>query len=182
MAGGLFSTLLSDREAQQRSPNVQGVRFAEVREITDEGYILGWLSGDVTSLSAPARAASFMAGSERGAYFPFEVGDEVVVGFEEGNLDVPVILGGLWSDVDLPPPDADTTSSNNTRTIVSREGSEVTFDDTPGATRVLIKSAGGMELSLDDKTKKLTIKFDESTSIELSAAGVTVKGATINLN
>ena len=182
MTGSLFSTLLADREDRQRSSRVQVVRFAEVREITDQGYILTWLSGNVSSPSAPARAASFMAGAERGAYFPFEVGDEVVVGFEEGNLDVPVILGALWSDVDAPPPDADTSPSNNIRTIRSREGSEVTFDDTPGATRVLIKSAGGMEVSLDDKTKKLTIKFDDSASIELSAAGVTVKGSTINLN
>ena len=182
MTGRLFSTLLADREDRQRSPAVPGVRFAEIKEITDKGYVLTWLSGDVRSPSAPARAASFMAGAERGAYFPFEVGDEVVVGFEEGNLDVPVILGALWSDVDAPPPDADTSGSNNIRTIVSREGSEVTFDDTAGATKVLIKSAGGMEIALDDSAKTLTIKFDDSNSIELSSAGVTVKGSTINLN
>jgi hypothetical protein len=46
----------------------------------------------------------------------------------------------------------------------------------------MLKSAGGMELVLDDKGKKLVIKFDKSTSIELSAQGVTVKGAKINLN
>jgi uncharacterized protein involved in type VI secretion and phage assembly len=179
---GLFSALLSDREDRQRSNPVTGVRFAEVTGMTDDGYQLRWLSGPVDSTSAPARAAAFMAGSERGAYFPFEVGDEVVVGFEDGHLDRPVILGALWSDQDRPPPQADTTSSNNIRTIVSRAGSEFTFDDTQGATKVTIKSAGGMEITLDDAQMKLTIKFDASNSIELSAAGVTVKGAVINLN
>jgi uncharacterized protein involved in type VI secretion and phage assembly len=182
MTGGLFSSLMSDREEQQRAGRVTGLRFAEVADITDDGYVLQWLSGAVDTPSAPARAAAFMAGNERGAYFPFEIGDEVVVGFEEGHLDRPVILGALWSDQDLPPPDADTTSTNNTRTIVSRAGSELTFDDTQGATKVLLKSAGGMELLLDDSAKTLTIKFDDSTKIELSAAGVTVKGSTINLN
>ncbi len=179
---GLFSTLLSDREDRQRSNPVTGVRFAEVSGITDDGYELRWLSGPVESTSAPARAAAFMAGNERGAYFPFEIGDEVVVAFEDGHLDRPVILGALWSDQDRPPPNADTSPSNNIRTIVSRAGSEVTFDDTQGATKLTIKSAGGIEITLDDAQKKLSIKLDASNSIELSAAGVTVKGATINLN
>ena len=103
----VFSPLLADSEARQSAGNVPGVRFAEVKEIKDDGYVLTWLSGPVRSRSAPARAASFMAGKERGGYFPFEVGDEVIVGFEEGHIDKPVIIGALWSDQDPPPPDVD---------------------------------------------------------------------------
>jgi uncharacterized protein involved in type VI secretion and phage assembly len=179
---GLFSTLLADSEDRDRGSCVPGLRYAEIKEIQDDGYILAWLSGPVSSSSAPARAASFMAGKERGAYFPFEVGDEVVVGFIDGHQDQAVILGALWSDQDPVPTNVDASSSNNTRSIVSREKSELTFDDTSGATSVTLKSAGGMKLVLDDKAKTLTIQFDDSTKIELSSAGVTVKGAVINLN
>ena len=66
-----------------------------------------------------------MAGPSRGAYFPLELGDEVVCGFREGAVDEPIIIGALHSDQDPPPPDADTTESNNTRTILSREPSLV---------------------------------------------------------
>jgi uncharacterized protein involved in type VI secretion and phage assembly len=182
MRPGLFSTVMSETESRQRAGRVPGLRFAEVAEITDEGYVLEWLSGAVRSRSAPARVARFMAGKERGAYFPFEVGDEVVVGFEDGNLDRPVILGGLWSDEDPPPADVDTSSSNNTRAIVSREKSRLAFDDSPGATKVLLKSAGGMELLLDDAAQTLTLKFNDSTKIELSAAGIKLQGTRIDLN
>ena len=182
MGRHVFSYLMADSEARERTGGVIGLRYAEVKELTDEGYILTWLSGSVRTDSAPARAAAFMAGKERGAYFPFEQGDEVVVGFIDGHLDQPVILGALWSDEDPTPQGVDTSASNNTRSIVSREKSELSFDDTSGKTKVTLKSAGGMELVLDDGAKTLTIKFDKSTSIELSSAGVTVKGSKINLN
>lgn len=179
-----FTSMLLDTIQGGAAPGtVPGLRYAEIARKEDDGtYVLSWLSGAVRSDSAPARAAAFMAGGERGAYFPFEVGDEVVVGFIEGHQDQPVILGALWSDQDKPPTDADTSTSNNIRIIRSREGSSVTFDDTQGATALKLKSAGGMEVTLDDKTKKLTIKFDATTSIEMSSAGITVKGIKINLN
>ena len=181
MGSDFFSSLL-DTADQAQGGGIGGLRLAEVSSITDEGYILTWLSGTVRSPSAPARAMQFMAGKERGAYFPFEIGDEVVVGFVDGALDYPIILGALHSDIDKPPEGFDATSTNNTRGLVSRAKSKLVFDDTQGATSIMLKSAGGMELVLDDKGKKLVIKFDKSTSIELSAQGVTVKGAKINLN
>ena len=183
MRTSLFSTIIADGERRRREGAVQGVRFAEVKEITDDGlYILEWLSGPVRTRSAPARAARFMAGKERGAYFPFEIDDEVVVGFIDGDLDQPVILGALWSDQDPPPSGVDTSSNNNSRAIVSREGSRLAFDDTSGATTVLLESAGGIQILLDDAGKSLTLKFNDSTKIVLNAQGVTVTGATINLN
>lgn len=180
MSYDFFSALL-ESTAPAGSPT-GGLRLAEIARITDEGYILTWLSGAVRSESAPARAMRFMAGKERGAYFPFEIGDEVVVGFVDGAEDYPIILGALWSDIDPPPAGIDTSETNNTRAIVSREKSQLVFDDTQGATSVTLKSAGGIQIVLDDKGKKLLIQFDTSSSIELSAAGVTVKGSTINLN
>jgi uncharacterized protein involved in type VI secretion and phage assembly len=179
----LFSMMRHDAAAQSLSAHaVPGLRRAVVERIEAEGYILTWLSGPVRSESAPARAAAFMAGKERGAYFPYEVGDEVVAGFEDGNVDLPIILGGLWSSEDPPPPDADTSDSNNTRTIVSRAGAELTFDDTKGETGVLLRSAGGIEIRFDDKAKSLTIQAGPKTRIVLDAKGVTIVGAKINLN
>jgi len=182
MGRHVFSTLMADSEASTRSGAIPGLRFAEVVAIEEEGYILEWLSGGVRSRSAPARAASFMAGHQRGAYFPFEIGDEVVVGFEEGHLDQPIVLGALWSDEDPLPPDVDASDSNNTRSIVSREGHSLTFDDSPGSTVLSLTSAGGLEIMLDDSAQKLTIKFDNDNKIELSAEGIKVIGQRIDLN
>ena len=47
---------------------------------------------------------------------------------------------------------------------------------------MLLKSAGGISITLDDKAKSLTLKFDDTAMIVLDAKGVTVKGTAINLN
>ncbi len=55
-----------------------------------------------------ARVASFMAGEyvvddnshgPRGAFFMPEIGDEVLVAFEHGDISRPIVIGRLWSDV-----------------------------------------------------------------------------------
>ena len=84
--------------------------------------------------------------------------------------------------LDPPPSEVDTSDSNNIRAIVSREGSRLAFDDTTGSTTVLLKSAGGIQILLDDAGKSLTLQFNDSTKIVLNAQGVSVTGTTINLN
>lgn len=153
----VFARLTEFAERWQRQQPQFGLAFAEVTSVDDNGYTLSYLSGNHDAPSAPARVAAPMAGNRRGAYFMPEVGDEVVVGFELGNLDRPVILGALWSDVDAPPTAADTSASNNVRTITSRAGHEITFDDSP-AGGIHIKTNGGFEVTLDDGGQKITIK------------------------
>jgi hypothetical protein len=46
----------------------------------------------------------------------------------------------------------------------------------------VLKSAGGIEILMEDSPPKLTLKLDSSTKIELSSAGVTVVGTKIKLN
>lgn len=157
MSHPLHDMMRAQSEAQ-RAGTIGGLAFAEVVRVTDEGYELRYLSTSQAEPSAPARVATFMAGGSRGAYFMPEVGDEVVVGFELGNIDQPVILGSLWSDVDRPPEEADTSASNNRRTIVSRAGHQITLDDTPGQGKIVLKTKGGVEITLEDTTKKITIK------------------------
>jgi phage baseplate assembly protein gpV len=153
----VFSRLRRFEERWDRSAPMYGLMFAEVRAIRDDGYELDWISGTMTEPSAPARVATLMAGDGRGTFFTPEVGDEVVVGFEMGCLDRPVILGALWSDQDKPPDNADTGATNNIRTIVSRAGHEITFDDSPSGS-ITIKTKGGMEITLHEVPAKITIK------------------------
>ena len=171
----VFHRLLEFAESWQRQQPQFGLAFAEVTAVGDDGYTLSYLSGNHDAPSAPARVAAPMAGHKRGAYFMPEVGDEVVVGFELGNLNRPVILGALWSDVDAPPSSADTSSSNNVRTLTSRAGHEVTFDDS-AAGKIQIKTAGGMEITLDDAGQKITIK----TTGVISTSRIVLDGVAWN--
>ena len=45
-------------------------------------------------------------GNNRGLLFLPEVNDEVLVGFEQGDINRPYVLGGLWNGQDTPPESA----------------------------------------------------------------------------
>ena len=60
-----------------------------------------WLSE--TYVSDWARTVQPGAGKDRGAMVLPEVGDEVLVLFEQGDIRRPYVLGGLYNGVDTPP-------------------------------------------------------------------------------
>lgn len=74
-------------------------------------------------------------GKDRGLDLRPEVNDEVVVGFERGDVRFPFVLGGVWSGKH-PPPEADTSDDGVVvrRQIVSRVGHAITFSDGPTGT------------------------------------------------
>lgn len=203
MSDSSFDRILDSIQELTGTNRINGVRYAEVESIEDDGYILTWISSDDDAPSAPARVATLMAGGGRGTFFNPEPGDEVVVAFEDGDLDQPVIIGSLWSDVDTPPEDADTSASNNLRIIRSRAGHQLTFDDTQGAGKVTLQTAEGHRLEMDDAGKtvvietsgapkielnaspesaSIRIELSPQTYIELSSAGIDIKAPLINLN
>ncbi len=89
-----------------------------------------------------ARVVSFAAGKEAGAFFLPETGDEVLVAFENGELEHPVVLGALWNGKDKPP------AEPKRRIIRSRSGHEVILHDGEG--EVTLRSSGGREIQLKD--------------------------------
>ena len=64
-----------------------------------------------------ARIATLMAGKERGTYFIPEVGDEVLVAFEHGDIHYPYIIGSLWNGKEKPF-ETNSDGKNNLRVIV----------------------------------------------------------------
>lgn len=130
-----------------------------------------------------ARIASPMAGKERGFYFCPELEDEVLVGFELGDIRRPYILGALWSSADMPPPDDGNAAANNWRFIRSRSGHIVRLDDTDGSEKVeIIGKDEKHKLVIDVAGDKIQIICD-SGSVEVTASGdITMEGANVNIS
>ena len=91
---GRYFAAVSGIVTENRDPDGQGrvkVKFP-------------WLqAADPDSESAFARIALPMAGSGRGFFYLPEVGDEVLVVFEHGDIRTPIIIGVLWDGLTLPP-------------------------------------------------------------------------------
>ncbi len=132
-----------------------------------------------------ARIASFMAGKERGAFFLPEVGDEVLVAFENGDVNKPFVIGALWNGKDTPP-EKNSDGKNDVRIIKSRSGNIIQFTDKSGSEKITISSTKDIELlapngKLSINAKEVEIKSSATTKIEASS-DMTIKGSTVNIN
>ncbi len=113
------------------------------------------------------RIATLMAGGERGSFFLPEVGDEVLVAFEHGDINHPYVIGTLWNGVDVPP-ETNSDGQNNIRKIRSRSGHEVVLDDTDGNEKiVIVDTTENNKITID--TAKNTIEITSNQDIKLSA-------------
>ncbi|RKX28580.1 MAG: hypothetical protein DRP47_03970 [Candidatus Zixiibacteriota bacterium] len=115
-------------------------------------------------------------GSERGWFGLPEIDDEVLVGYERGNPDMPVILGCLYNGQDKPPIPSSEALNNKaveTKVFRTRNGNEIRFDDADGSEKITI--------SQKDSTNTIVLNMD-GPSIAIETTGdISMKGANINL-
>ncbi|MEB3260934.1 MAG: phage baseplate assembly protein V [Cyanobacteriota bacterium] len=180
-----FDQVFAEQNRERRERSVQGIVVALVTGRMEDGrYELRFLSMGGNAPSAPARMMMPNAGHKRGMYWMPEIGDEVVVGFENGDSNAPIILGALFNAVSPVPDQVDTSGSNNVRTIVSRSGHEITLDDAVGSEKITVKTSGGRTLRLDDTPAGkivletplgLTIELDDGTGTLTMKAPLALK-------
>lgn len=115
------------------------------------------LRDEAENESAWARVIIPFAGKEMGAYFIPDVGDEVIVAFLGGQLEKPVIVGGVWSK-SVKPPMANEGGKNLTKMIKTKSGHELTFFDEEDKGKITVKSSKGYIMEMDDEKEKLTLK------------------------
>lgn len=140
---------------------------------------------DPRMVTKPCRVAQLYAGNGYGTMWRPEVGDEVLVGFVQGDMRDPIVLGGLYNGKDKPFTHPD--SATDQKALVTKAGHRIVFDDKANTVTVVTKS--GASIVLDGDGKSVTITADQKISlkakdIELTADGgdVTVKGSKIRLN
>jgi uncharacterized protein involved in type VI secretion and phage assembly len=139
-----------------------------------------WLSD--TYESDWARTVQLSAGNGYGSVMVPEVGDEVLVAFEQGDLRRPYLIGGLYNGKDKPPsgaPDLIDASSGkvNRRGFVSRTGHTLSFAEKEGANDGILLSTAGDKyvIELSKKNQKVTINADGSIEIEAKGGTGAVK-------
>lgn len=204
----LYRALAGERPEALRPGRVVGVVPALVTNNDDpdkQGRVkvkFPWLSD--REESDWARVAGPYAGKGRGLYVLPEVGDEVLVAFEHGEVARAYVLGALWNGVDTPP--ADDGDGRDRKVLRTRSGHLIRLDDSDGAEKIeILDKTGKNTLTVDSAANTVTIAADrdivlkapqgtvkiEAQKVEMTASGeakleasgtMTVKGATVNLN
>lgn len=120
-----------------------------------------------------ARLAVPMAGQGQGTYFLPEIGQEVLVAFERGDVRFPYVVGALWNGNEKPP----TTNSdgkNDRRLIQSRKRHWLLFDD--GAKGLVeLKLQDGKKLAIDDDGIRLDDGHGNSFRVDSKSGAVDIK-------
>lgn len=130
-----------------------------------------------------ARVATLSGGKEWGHYFLPEIGDQVLIIFEQGNIEKPYVIGCVSKENDR----FLTRSSdqkNQIKRIVTRNGSTIQFDDlededgkkdklsvfTAGKERKIILDNEKQEITIADKEEKNKLEIcSEQGNINISA-------------
>lgn len=152
-----------------------GVNVARVIDLKDPESLgrikvsYPWLDSEQT---AWVRMMVPHAGKDRGWYVLPEIDDEVLVGYEHGNTDYPVVLGCLYNKENSPIQEA-VSDDNDIKMFMTRSGNKITFNDKDGAEQILISQKDGKnQIVLDISGPSITITTEGDVSI---------KGANINV-
>lgn len=147
---------------------------------------------DDVDLSPWARVAVPMAGIAHGTYFIPNLGDEVLVAFEQGELNAPYILGSLWNATAPPPLPSPIPQIRMIQTPI---GNQLMFSDIPPTITIrtpqgqtIVMSPAGIQIQTGGDVINMTpdgitmtgpnINITATAAITLTAPSVTVNGAT----
>jgi len=173
-----FATLpdVSGPPAAGLVPPVRGLQAGVVKAIVGDPEAAYRVQVEVPVLDSPsqlvwARLANFYASNRFGDFFYPEIGDEVVLGFFNADPRSPVILGFLYSKAR--PPAVQPDESNTQKSVVTRSGLTMVFDETQRS--VLLKTPDGKQALLNDADKTVKLSDENDNVITLTPSGVSIK-------
>lgn len=177
---------------------------SDIKDPDEQGRVkvkFPWLADDAVSFWG--RLVAPGAGKESGVTFLPQVNDEVLVAFEHGDMDHPVILGGLWNGRDVIPFNYDMDLDKNDQEVTycgftSRKGHKISFWEGKDDSSIQLLTANGqIDIVLDDKNKELRVASTDKITVEakgdlnvkaggsmtIEASGtLTLKGASVKIN
>jgi uncharacterized protein involved in type VI secretion and phage assembly len=142
---------------------------------------------DDLDLSPWARIAAPMSGPLCGISFFPQIGDEVLVAFEHGDVNVPYIIGSLWNGFappfpNFPVPDSPVRTSYSIRTLT---GNQIMMVEAPPMIEILAPLAGQTISMTNAGTTVISATAVEivvgGATILVSPAGIQIAGTTITL-
>jgi phage protein D len=179
----LFALSSGAAPLSRTRPTVAGLVIGTVVDNEDPAQLgqvkvmFPWLDPDY--ISAWARVMQIGATKDGGGFLWVpEIGDEVLLGFDRGDIDHPYVIGGLYNGVTMPiPPPAIEAGAVSSRRIVSGTGHTIQWNDGPEAVGISIMTAPAesapTSIVLDGDEVKITISSDGQISIT-GQAGITI--------
>ncbi|MFH5833420.1 type VI secretion system tip protein VgrG [Halalkalibaculum sp. DA384] len=120
-----------------------------------------------------ARISILDAGDSRGSFFRPEIGDEVLVGFINGDPRDAVVLGMMNSSAKPPP--ADASDDNHEKGFVTREQLRFWLNDDKKS--IELETPNGNKITLSDDEGSIKLEDENQNSILMNSDGITLESA-----
>ena len=133
-----------------------------------DGMQTGWVR-----VMTPDGGSSKDVRSNRGFVFIPEVGDQVLLGFRHGDPARPYVLGSLFNGVT----GSGGFAANHKKSLTTRSGSTVTFDDT--AHTILLQTTRANKIFVDELNGTITISSAEEVNVNTKNVNI---NASENMN
>lgn len=164
--GNQQATVLSNTD-----PENKGRVQVQLQWQKDSGKSTNWIR-----VQTPDAGSSGQVKSNRGFVCIPEVGDSVMVGFDYGDPNRPYVMGSVFSELT----GAGGGEGNKGKSIVSRSGNTLSFDDSEDGLGITLKDCGGNSIHLDAKGKNIEITAPEI--INISSKQINLNAQDISLN
>ncbi len=132
-----------------------------------------WQTGNMHTswlrVLSPNAGSSDEASKNRGFVFVPEKGDEVLVGFRYDDPNRPFVMGSLYNGSNTEGGGKD----NNTKSIITRSGHQIVFDDTIQKESIIITDKKGNLLIID--TTNSSIRISAPETIDIEAKNINIK-------
>ena len=155
---------------------VQGLQIGVVTQLENdpdgENRILvrmPIISGDEQGIWA--RVSTLDAGKERGSFFLPEIGDEVIVGFINGDPDHPVVLGMMNSSAKPAPLTA--KDDNHEKGFTTRSKMKFIFNDDKKS--VILETPAGKKITVDEDAGIIKIEDENSNKMTMDSGGIKIE-------
>ena len=133
-----------------------------------DGMQTGWVR-----VMTPDGGSSSDVKSNRGFVFIPEVGDQVLLGFRHGDPARPYVMGSLFNGVT----GSGGFAANHKKSLTTRSGSTVTFDDT--AHTILLQTTRANKIFVDELNGTITISSAEEVNVNTKNVNI---NASENMN
>ena len=133
-----------------------------------DGMQTGWVR-----VMTPDGGSSKDVRSNRGFVFIPEVGDQVLLGFRHGDPARPYVMGSLFNGVT----GKGGFAANHTKSLTTRSGSTVTFDDT--AHTILLQTTRANKIFIDELNGTITVSSAEEVNVNTKNVNI---NASENMN
>ena len=119
----------------------------------------------------PDAGSSSEVSTNRGHVFIPEIDDQVLIGFQYNDPSRPFVLGSLFHGKN----GAGGGQGNNFKTIKTKSGHTLEFNDTQGEESITITDKNNNVITLDTNASSITISAPESISITAKNVDITAK-------